>query len=212
MSESIEKTPGLAKLDPVIKEINDALGVDDLAQPAGYTPPKYWIAGGALTAAMTGQKINDFDIFSPDPELVIAKLTEAIGYHTFQCDDFTNLCVDGHRVQVITKYKPKTPEELFSTFDFTICKASYDGVTMCVHDRFWQDLATKRLVLDENILFPLKTLERIGKYCQRGYQACPVGLLALAKSIHSLTIDWDNPNENQLSYYPDGTVRFTGID
>jgi hypothetical protein len=174
--------------------------------------PKYWIAGGALTAAMSGDKINDYDIFSPDPELVIAKLKEAIGYWTFQCDDFTNFCVDGYRVQVITKYKPKTPQELFSTFDFTICKASYDGVTMCMHDRFWQDLATKRLVLDENILFPLKTLERIGKYCGRGYSACSVGLLALAKSIHALTIDWDNPNENQLSYYPDGTVRFTGID
>ena len=208
MIESIERTPGLARLDRVIGLINEHLESDDLMG----TAPIYWIAGGALTAAMTGQKINDYDVFSPDPEALVKKLKESVGYWTFQCDDFTNFCIDGERVQVITKYHPVSVQQLFDTFDFTICKAAYDGTTFYADDRFWQDLATKRLVLDGNIFFPLKTLERIGKYCQRGYSACPMGLLALAKSIHAMQIDWDNPNENQLSFYPDGTVRFTGVD
>lgn len=49
MIESTERTPGLARLDRVIKLIDEHLETDDLMG----TAPIYWIAGGALTAAMT---------------------------------------------------------------------------------------------------------------------------------------------------------------
>jgi hypothetical protein len=210
MKEMIEKIPALAPLNKIIDEINDLLNQGE-GQENESKPIKYWIAGGAVTAAITGDKINDFDIFSPTPELLRDKLKEAIGYSTFEHDFFTNFYVSNQKVQVITRYSPESQEAIFNTFDFTINCGAYDGLTFAHHDRFWQDIATKRLVVNE-LFFPLKTMERVAKYSRRGYKVCPVGLLNIAKAINALQIDWDNPSENDLSFYPDGTPRFMGPD
>lgn len=210
MKEIIEKIPALAPLNKIIDEINDLLDQKE-GQENESKPIKYWIAGGAITAAITGEKINDFDLFSPTPELLRDKLKEAIGYSTFEHDFFTNFWVDNQKVQVITRYAPESQEAIFNTFDFTINCGAFDGVTFAHHDRFWQDIATKRLVVNE-LFFPLKTMERVAKYSRRGYKVCPVGLLSIAKAINELQIDWDNPSENDLSFYPDGTPRFMGPD
>lgn len=210
MIETIEKIPALAPLNKIIDEINELLGQKE-GQENADKPIKYWIAGGAITAAITGDKINDFDLFSPTPDKLKVKLQEAIGYNTFEHEFFTNFWVDGKKVQVITRYAPESPQALFNTFDFTINCGAYDGLTFVHHDRFWQDIATKRLVVNE-LHFPLKTMERVAKYSRRGYKVCPVGLLNIAKAINALLIDWDNPSENDLSFYPDGTPRFMGPD
>jgi hypothetical protein len=210
MKEMIEKIPALAPLNKIVDEINDLLDQKE-GQKNESKPIKYWIAGGAVTAAITGDKINDFDLFSPTPELLRDRLKEAIGYSTFEHEFFTNFWVDSQKVQVITRYSPESQEDIFNTFDFTINCGAYDGLTFAHHDRFWQDVATKRLVVNE-LFFPLKTMERVAKYSRRGYKVCPTGLLNIAKAINALEIDWDNPSENALSFYPDGTPRFTGPD
>ena len=204
MIETIEKFPNLRVIDSVIDEIKDLIDYDE-------NPIQFWIAGGAVTAAITGAKINDYDIFSPTPKLLKEKLQAGIGYNTFENEHFTNFWVDSKKVQVVTRYEPKTAEEIFNTFDFTIVCGAYDGTTFYHHDRFWQDIAVKRMVINE-LTFPMKTLERVVKYANRGYKLCPVGLLKLVKTINALEVDWENPDENQLSYYPDGTARFTGVD
>ena len=210
MIETIEKIPALVALNKVIDDINDLLEQKE-GQANHSNPIKYWIAGGAITAAVAGTQINDYDIFSPTPHLLRDRLKEAIGWASFEHEFFTNFWVESKKVQVITRYSPESQEAIFNTFDFTICCGAYDGVTFAHHDRFWQDIATKRLVVNE-LFFPLKTMERIAKYSRRGYTACPVGLLKIAKAINAMQIDWDNPNENDLSFYPDGTPRFMGPD
>ena len=210
MIETIEKIPALAPLNKIIDEINELLGQKEGQENADKSI-KYWIAGGAITAAITGTEINDYDIFSPTPEKLKQKLQEAGAKKTFEHDFFTNFWVDGKKVQVITRYSPENQEAVFNTFDFTINCGAYDGLTFAHHDRFWQDIATKRLVVNE-LFFPLKTMERVAKYSRRGYTVCPVGLLNIAKAINALQIDWDNPSENDLSFYPDGTPRFMGPD
>lgn len=210
MKEMIEKIPALAPLNKIIDEINDLFDQKE-GQENADKPIKYWIAGGAITAAITGEKINDYDLFSPTPDKLKEKLQEAIGYNTFEHEFFTNFWVDSQKVQVITRYAPESPQALFNTFDFTINCGAYDGLTFAHHDRFWQDIATKRLVINQ-LFFPLKTMERLTKYAGRGYKPCPHGLMAVAKAINALEIDWDNPNENDLQFYPDGTPRFMGPD
>ena len=207
MIESIEQIPALMPIKQVIDQINELLGYD----AEGAKPIKYWVAGGAITAAVTGQKINDFDIFTPQPAELRAALKEAIGYSTFEHEFFANFWVEGKKVQVISRYAPDSPEAIFNTFDFTINCGAYDGVTFACHDRFWQDIATRRLVINE-LFFPLKTMERLTKYAGRGYKPCPHGLLRVAKAINEAEIDWDNPSQNDLQFYPDGTPRFMGPD
>lgn len=205
-----DQIPVLVKLNKIIDSINDLLEQKE-GQENENNRIVFWISGGAITAAVTGDKINDYDIFSPTPEILRDRLKEAIGYASFEHEFFTNFWVDNNKVQVITRYSPQSPEAIFNTFDFTINCGAYDGTTFYCHDRFWQDIASRRLVVN-NLFFPLKTLERVAKYSRRGYTVCPVGLLSIAKSINSLEIDWDNPSENDLSFYPDGTPRFMGPD
>lgn len=202
--------PNLAPLNSIIDEINDLLDQKE-GQANADNPIVYWIAGGAIASAISGDKINDYDLFSPTPELLRDRLKEAIGFASFEHEFFTNFWVNKHKIQVITRYQPESPQAIFNTFDFTIVCGAYDGKTFYCHDRFWQDIATKRLVIP-GLFFPLKTLERVAKYSRRGYTVCPVGLMELAKAIQALEVDWDNPDENHLAFYPDGTPRFMGPD
>jgi hypothetical protein len=38
------------------------------------------------------------------------------------------------------------------------------------------------------------------------------GLVNKTIAINNLTIDWENPDENSIEFYPDGTPKFNGID
>lgn len=196
-----EQIPCMMPLKIVINSIRDLVGNDI----------KFWIAGGAVTSAVTGSKINDYDVFSPTPNSLVALLKEKGATVTYENPHFVNFRIGGKKVQVITRFEHQTMEHSVKEFDFTVVCGAYDGETFVCHDRFWQDIATRRLVIN-TMPFPLKTMERVAKYAQRGFAPCPVGLLSIAKAIHALEIDWDNPDENQLSFYPDGTPRFMGVD
>lgn len=205
----IDMMPSLQPIRKVYQRLQ-AL-VDKWPHLAPEAKPRFWIAGGAITAAVSGQRINDFDIFSNDPEALAVIFKHSIGQPSFEIDAFANFYLKGDKIQLIKRYSDPTPLDTIGTFDFTIVCAAYDGKNFYHHDRFFEDLATRRLVI--NILpFPLKTLERLTKYCQRGYTPCPIGLMTLARTINLMTIDWNNPDENQLFFYPDGSLRFAGVD
>ena len=99
MIETIEKIPALAPLNKIIDEINELLGQKE-AQGNADKPIEYWIAGGAITAAITGTEINDYDIFSPTPEKLKQKLQEAGAKKTFEHAFFTNFWVDGKKLSL----------------------------------------------------------------------------------------------------------------
>lgn len=209
MLTTTEKIPALMKLWRSVtrlKEISDS--------PILGKKFVFWVAGGAVTAAVAGERINDYDIFSPHPQRIISELESQAEYVKGKSVEgfFTNFTDKyGNTIQVITRVAVESPRAIFEIFDYTIVCGAYDGETFYCHDRFWQDVATRRLVMN-SLTFPLKTLERVAKYSRRGYKACPFGLLDLCKTINRLQIDWDAPDQNHLAFYPDGTPRFNGVD
>lgn len=205
----IDMMPSLQPIRRVYERLKGL--VDRWPHLPAEAKPRFWIAGGAITAAITGQRINDFDVFSNDPELLTIILTQQIGKPSFEIDAFANFYLKGDKIQVIKRYRDQTPIESIQKFDYTIVCAAYDGKNFYHHERFFEDIATRRLVI--NVLpFPLKTMERMTKYAQRGYAVCPIGLMTLAQTINQMKIDWNNPDENQLFFYPDGSLRFAGVD
>lgn len=211
MLTTTEKIPALIKLEKSVTLLKKTLKV---SEEKGRLPSQFWVAGGAVLAAIAGEKINDYDIFSPHPERIIAVLEESPDYskgkkvdgyfHNFH-DNFGNM------IQIITKVNVASPAVIFEIFDYTIVCGAWDGETFYCHDRFWQDVATRRLVVNA-LPYPLKSMERMSKYSARGYKPCPIGLMLLARAINNLKIDWDNPKDNEISFYPDGTPRFNGVD
>jgi len=213
MQETTEEIPALHHMQQLIELINSYQFEYQSRIPSSSLTekPTIWIAGGAIHSAITGSRVNDYDLFSNNP-MAVSDAIEVAGFSsTFKTEHFANYYIEGRKVQVIYRYQPTSPQELFDTFDFTIVCGAYDGKTFYCHDRFWQDIAARRLVVN-GVLFPLRIMERMVKYAKKGYTPCPVGLLAIAKAIHSLEIDWDDPDENQLTFYTSGSPRFSGPD
>jgi len=171
-----------------------------------------WIAGGAMRSWLVGDKVKDIDIFSNDPDAVIAAFEASDNYKSGVKNDFiAHFYRDKVRYEIIRAYKFNSPQETIDNFDFTIICAAYGSSGLVVDERFYIDNAQKRLVV-KSLPKPLSTIKRGLKYSKRGYTMCPIGLSKILKTIQENPINWENPKENDVDFYPDGTPTFRGLD
>lgn len=171
-----------------------------------------WIAGGALRSFLVGDKVKDLDIFSNDPAAVESAFEADESFKKGNSNQFiTNFYKDGLCYQVIKQYTYATPQETIDNFDFTIICAAIGKDGIIADERFYIDNAQKRLVV-KSLPKPLSTVKRAMKYSRRGYFMCPVGLAKILKAVQENPIDWENPQENEIEFYPDGTPSFRGLD
>lgn len=171
-----------------------------------------WIAGGAMRSWLTGERVKDIDIFGPEP----LKIADAFRGNSdwkagFENDLIANFYKDSLCYQIIKKYPFVSQQETVDSFDFTIICASYGPDGVVVDERFYIDNAQRRLVV-KALPKPLSTMKRAIKYAGRGYAMCPVGLAKILKKIQENPIDWSNPSQNEIEFYPDGTPSFRGLD
>lgn len=177
---------------------------------------KCFIAGGVFASIFSKTEINDIDIFfynKQDVQKVIDYLQTIsdikIGFNN---DYVCNVYWKNLKLQLVKKYQYSSAIDCINSFDFTVCKCAYDGKKIYHNERFFIDLTSKALIIDNLLLKPLSTLKRAFKYQKKGYTICNVGLAKIAKEINILEIDWQNPDQNQIEFYPDGTASFLGLD
>lgn len=171
-----------------------------------------WIAGGALRSFLMGEHVKDLDIFSNDPDAVLSAFKSDDTFKAgFNNDFIANFYKDGICYQVIKKYKYATPKETIDSFDFTIICAAICKEGVVADERFYIDNAQRRLVV-KSLPKPLSTVKRGMKYSKRGYFMCPVGLAKILKAVQENPINWDDPSQNEIEFYPDGTPSFRGLD
>lgn len=114
------------------------------------------------------------------------------------------------------------PEEILRSFDFTVAKMAYykeskyeekeddyfpfsstDVVgyeyKLLYHEKFFEHLHMKRLVIDENIPFPVSTWERSYKYKGYGYNICRETKKKLLQALKGVNVE-----EEDVSLYADG--------
>jgi hypothetical protein len=185
----------------------------------------YAIAGGALRDYLIGETIKDIDIFCTSRQAcdnIISALDDCSNNGSTpevrklsENDQLANYQVGKDWWQIIKgKYFRMQSDDLIRSFDFTICGAMMTGAGETAFlPTFFQDTLARHLRIN-TITYPLATLERMQKYCKRGYTACNGTLLEIAKSLQNLEIDLNSTTDisNQLRFYPDGTPRFVGID
>lgn len=171
-----------------------------------------WIAGGALRSFLVGEHVKDLDIFSNDPEKVCAAFIADETFKAGFSNEFiSNFYKDGLCYQIIRKYKFSSPQETIDNFDFTIICAAIGKDGIVTDHRFYIDNAQRRLVV-KALPKPLSTVKRGMKYSKRGYFMCPVGLAKILKAVQENPINWDDPTQNEIEFYPDGTPSFRGLD
>jgi hypothetical protein len=172
-----------------------------------------WIAGGALRNYFTyGHTTgSDVDVFFPDAasfdsakELLTAKKAK----QTFKNERIINFLHNKHKIQLIRRYFT-SPTETIENFDFTVCCAAVDINDVYHHQTFFMDLAKKRLVINA-LPYPLSTMQRMQRYIKNGFTICNHGLLTIAKAMKD--IDFENPEQNNIEFYPDKTPKFVRWD
>src|SRR4051794_34984302 len=60
--------------------------------------PTYWLAGGSILSMMKDARVNDYDLFSPEPPKVIAWFESKKVRKTFENDLVANFAWDGRKV------------------------------------------------------------------------------------------------------------------
>lgn len=134
------------------------------------------VAGGFIRSAIAHETINDIDIFSPTKDTA-RLLAEKLDQKPFTTENaYTARLPSGMKVQFIHRWTFESPRDIVPSFDFTIARAAmwWNGErweSMC-SDRFYQDLAAKRLVYCS----PVRnedaggSMLRVLKFYQRGYR------------------------------------------
>ena len=106
-----------------------------------------------------------------------------------------------------------TPEEILDNFDFTVTKFSYykaeiedetgaewdmdldkekkpethTEYRILMDDKFFEHLHLKRLVVDNNIPYPMSTFERMLRYAKYGYFPCKETKMKIIQSLRRLS-------------------------
>ncbi len=159
-----------------------------------------FLAGGFIRAVIAGEPVNDLDFHVVNVGHVetlatnLAKIYETQKQSTLNAH--TILAFGMPAIQVIRRWTFPSLEDCIRSFDYTIAQAGIvktpTGWRGICCDRFYQDLAAKRLVYttpdrDEDAG---GSLLRALKFAKRGYHIAPEDLSeVMARAIRGLHLD-----------------------
>ena len=172
-------------------------------------PNKVFISGGYIRSCVSGEKVNDIDIFAESKEkaeLLARRLTDK--YHRLiETDNAFTVLGYKYTIQIIHRWTFDSPEQCIQSFDFTIAKSAIwsDGkeYKSLIDERFYVDLAAKRLTYCN----PCRnedaggSILRMFKFYQRGYRS-PLTSIAgvIARLVQKLEDkgEWTEENNTKI--------------
>lgn len=189
--------------------------------------PACWVAGGAVRSFFAGEKIQDVDCFFLSSEMA-TKAKDALladqeikAQVLYENDHVYKMSCKLGLIDLVRR-PFLSPTQTLEGFDFTVCCAAVAWQSESVpsaerqlllvyHDTFFIDLAKRRLVISADPLpFPLSTLQRLHRFAHRNFWACNGTMLTIAKAM--ARVQFDDPQQNTIQFYPDKTPRFVRYD
>lgn len=152
-----------------------------------------FIAGGTITSLFSGAKINDIDVYFRDEKSCI-KFVEDSWEDQDRINILTKKSVlmkmDELDVQLIHFKYFKNAQEIFDTFDFTVCMGAFDFETeqFVLHDEFMKHNSQRILKFNKNTAFPIVSLLRVQKYSKKFYSISKPEFLRIALKCMDLDI------------------------
>lgn len=159
---------------------------------------RVFIAGGTITSLFTGASINDIDIYFRSEQSLVDFLKE----HWMDGESFVTcltkksvLMVKGKdpdylNLQMIHfKYFDKA-EDIFDTFDFTVCMGVFDFGTeqFVLHPDFLKHNSQRILKFNKHTAFPIVSLLRVQKYNKKHYAISKPEFIRIALKCMDLNI------------------------
>jgi hypothetical protein len=137
---------------------------------------KCLIAGGSIVSLLTNTSINDYDIYTDNPQKVMSVLITSTTYlNIYETDNATTITrLEKEKIikyQIVNTINTTDPSILLKTFDFICCSICYDGINFYANKQFLSDLLGKTLTLNEyaSDRFSFKTYKRMIKYMKKGF-------------------------------------------
>lgn len=189
-----------------------------------------YIAGGCFKNIFNNERVKDVDIFFENK----ADCLEAISYYKKEMQKHPNdwrFVYENEKVWSVYSNKEKVrleliksvfgkPKEVISNFDFTITKfayyKNYDNVDeenymavfeVMLHEDFFEHLHTKRLVIDDEMIYPVSTFNRVLRYAKYGYQPCRETKIKIVTNLAMLDPKNQKDFEKEL-----GKSLYEGLD
>ncbi|MCR8641374.1 hypothetical protein NV379_01775 [Paenibacillus sp. N1-5-1-14] len=160
---------------------------------------KAFIAGGTITSLLTGNEINDLDIYFRNEESLIAFLKDHWQDGETYVTTLTKKSVllvkgkapDYRNVQLIHFKYFNNAQEIFDTFDFTVCMGAFDFTTeqFILHQDFLKHNSQRLLKFNKGTAFPLVSLLRVQKYSKKGYHISKPEFIRIALKCMDLDVD-----------------------
>ncbi|HEK9342122.1 TPA: hypothetical protein SVB51_001403 [Streptococcus equi subsp. equi] len=191
---------------------------------------KGFIAGGCFKNIFNNDRVKDLDIFFEcEKDFLEAKsyykkqLKESptdwrFSYENKNCWSIYSI-KETVRIELI-RNTYGTPKSVISNFDFTVTKfayyKNYENVDeddykavfeVLFHEKFFEHLHMKRLVVDDRLPYPVNTFNRLFKYVSYGYQPCRETKLKIVTSLAELNPYNQDDIEQQL-----GKSFYNGLD
>ena len=169
---------------------------------------KLMVCGGTINSIFTNSSVNDLDFYMKDPSLV----DECKAFLKSHFPDFEVVTINANTykrksprsnkrwtVQLITRFHGEAAD-IFNWFDFTITHGAYDfeKEEFIFGDRFFSDLAKRRLVYSGSSMYPICAMYRTKKYVERGYELPGATIMHIALSIVQLKIEKYKDLKEQL--------------
>jgi hypothetical protein len=162
-----------------------------------HVPDGTFLAGGAVLSLMTGNKINDLDLYFASREAVAEFIEENNGVYLYSVTDksislsLSTTKYGTKEFQLIYFDSYNSADEVFHDFDFTVCMCAYsfDDKQFYFHTDFWEHLGAKKLVFSPSTKFPIISLLRVEKYQQKGFSISNGELRKIALAISKLNLE-----------------------
>lgn len=191
---------------------------------------KGYIAGGCFKNIFNNERVKDVDIFFENK----ADCLEAISYYKKEMKEHPRdwrFVYENEKVWSVYSNKEKVrlelvkstfgkPKQVISEFDFTITKfayyKNYDNVDeenymavfeIIFHEDFFEHLHTKRLVIDDEMIYPVSTFNRVMRYARYGYQPCRETKIKIVTNLAMLDPKNQKDFEKEL-----GKSLYDGLD
>jgi len=176
------------------------------------------LAGGTFERLLTGNKINDFDLYFRNPMDVYNIIQELKGlkYAVLSKTKRSLLLKSGDEGSVpiniiIMKYFDNV-DDVLKLFDFECCKAGFDfsNETFTCSKLFHESISQKTLIYTGS-LYPIGALTRLTKYIKRGYNPDFGSLLTLFKDLKAIDDTNSDVIEDQIGGMYGSAVDLKGL-
>jgi hypothetical protein len=160
---------------------------------------KGYIVGGCFKDIFQGRTPKDIDIFFPNEEEYDRAVihfreqfyeTKILEKNAFFMDHQTNTRIE------LCKQIVGPVDALLNQFDFTVTRfavvdslggeGTAKDMVAYFGDRYFQDLMTKTLVVDHELVNPIRTLKRMLRYSEYGFHANWKSIRKVARALNTM--------------------------